>query len=168
MHHIANSARGRMAKNQQELLQIAMNSSSFKDEDMSHLICEVGFSEYGEGSLERMSPDTFYGMLLSLFKTRPSAHLWDVVPQVPHTEDKILLESPEGFRMSFSEKAQYLKEEFQARSNMVGFKLELHNVDLSLGDSNKTQSLSLSIYESTQDLDSYVPVKIRVRYRSDF
>jgi hypothetical protein len=170
MQHLSNTARGRLAQNQQDLLRIAMNSSPIKEENLEHPICEVGFSEYTESGLERMSDYTFLRMLTTLFKLRPASRLWDVVPDVPYTEDRILIESPEAFKMSFEEKAQFLKDEFLRRPKMVGFKMELHNVERKTDrGSTGEPSVSFTVYEANDDLGgAVIPVTIRTRYRTNF
>ncbi len=170
MQHIANTARGKLAKTQQDLLRIAMGSSPVQTEMMEHPICEIGFFQYGEDGLERMDDSTFMATLMTLLKSRPSARLWDVVPDVLYKEDNILTESPEAFRMTFEEKSQYIKEEFMRRPDMVGFKLELHNVERKTDrGQNGTPSVSISIYETEDDLGgAFVPVSIKVKYRTNF
>jgi hypothetical protein len=170
MRHIANSSRGRNARTQQDLLHIAMNESSIKEEYLEHPICEIGFFKYTEEGLERMDDQTFIASLRTLFKSRPSSQLWDVVPDAPYVETPIFIEAPEAFRMSFEDKAQFLGEEFMRRPNMIGFKLELHNIERRT-DNNKsgTPSVSITVYESSSSLDgSVVPVTIKTRYRANF
>ena len=170
MQHIASTARGRLARTQQDLLRIAMNSSPIRTEMMEHPICEIGFSEYGESGLERMSDVTFLGALMTLLKSRPSARMWDIIPDIPYTEDYVLTESPEAFRMTFEAKAQYLRDEFMRRPNMVGFKMELHNIDRTTDRSTSGgPSASFVIYEASDNLDgTCVPVSIKVKYRTNF
>jgi hypothetical protein len=168
MQHLANTARGKLARTQNDLLKIAMGSSNFQEEMFEHPICEVGFSVYAEDGLRRMSDLEFFQAIMTLLKSRPSSHLWDIVPDVPYVQDAILVESPEAFRMSFEEKAQFLKDEFLRRPKMVGFKMELHNVDRRV-NKGVAPSVSFTIYESSDDLsDTVVPVSIRTRYRTNF
>ena len=170
MQHIANTARGKLAQTQQDLLKIAMNESPIRTEMMEMPICESGFSDYGDGGFERMSDQGFVRTLLTLFKARPAARLWDLVPDCPYTEDHVLVESPEAFRMTWEEKALFLKDEFLRRPKMVGFKLELHNVERKTdAGSSAHPSLSMTIYESTDDLmDTVIPLSIKVTYRTNF
>ena len=170
MQHLVNTARGKLAKNQQELLSIAMNQSPVRTEVMDHPICEVGFSKYGEDGMERMDDVTFIGTVMTLMKSRPSSRLWDVVPDAPYHEDPVLVESPEAFKMTFEEKAHFLRDEFMRRPNMAGFKIELHNVERKT-DSGRASapSLSFTIYETDDDLGgAVVPVKITTKYRTNF
>ncbi len=170
MQHLSNSARGKVAQNQQELLRIAMNSSPIQEEILEHPITATGFYEYGEQGLERMSDYTFVRMLTTLLKFRPASRLWDIVPDVPYTEDKILIESPEAYRMTFEQKAQFFRDEFLRRPRMVGLRMELHNIDRKTDSgSGGQQSVSFTVYEATDDLgDTCVPVTIRARYRTNF
>ncbi len=170
MRHLANSARGRLAETQDDLLKIAMDHSTMQTESFEHPICETGFSEYGEDGFVRMYDMTFLGTILSILKSRPSAHLWDVVPAIPYEEVSLLREAPEGFRFSFRDKAQFLKDEFMRRPNMVGFKIELHGVSSTTDRfSDERPSLSISIYESVDALDdTCIPVSIKVKYRNNF
>jgi hypothetical protein len=169
MLHIANTAHGRIARNQEELLRIANSSSAFKEERLEHPLCETGFNDYSDSGLERMTPDSFKMCVVTLLKSRPAWRYFDVIPGVSYTKTTILDHAIEGFRMSFDQKAQFLSEEFAMRPKMVGFKLELHNVDTTAGTSTGRPSLSCTIYESEEELDDrYVPVEIECRYRTTF
>lgn len=170
MQHLANTARGKLAKTQEDLLRIAQNTSPVQTEMMEHPICEVGFSCYTEDGVERMDDMSFVRTLMTLMKSRPAARLWDIVPECPYTEDPILVESPEAYRMTFEEKAIFLKDEFLRRSQMVGFKMELHNIERKTsGGGSGSPSVSFTIYESSDDLSgTLIPVSIKVRYRTNF
>lgn len=170
MQHIAGSARGKFAKTQQDLLKIAMSESSVQEEMMEHPICEVGFSVYGETGLERMDDLSFRRTVVTLMKSRPSSRLWDIVPDVPYKEDKILIQAPEAYRMTFEEKGEYLRNEFMRRPKMVGFRLELHNIERKTDQGQSgVPSVSFTIYEATDDLgESAIPVSIRTIYRTNF
>lgn len=170
MQHLANTARGKLAKTQQDLLKIAQNTSPIQTEMMEHPICEVGFAMYGEDGICRMDDMSFVRTLMTLFKSRPAARLWDVVPDCPYIEDHILTQSPEAYRMTFEEKAIFLKDEFLRRPRMVGFKLELHNIERKTDSGGGGQaSVSFTIYESSDDLgDAAVPVSIKSVYRTNF
>lgn len=165
---IANSSYARLAKTQQELAE--MNKPSpITEEELEHPLCEVGFM--GGDPLARMSDAVFVQCINTLLKSRPSARFWDVVPQVPCTERKIFIEDPRAFKMSFEEKTFLLMEEFVRHPRMAGFKMELHNVASNTGEMSggKPASLSLSVYETQDDLgDACIPVKIKVRYRTQF
>lgn len=170
MQHLAGTARGKLAKTQQDLLKIAMNESPIRTEMMEHPICATGFCEYGEDGLQRMDDQIFVRTIMTLLKSRPAARLWDIVPECPYTEDQILVQSPEGFRMSFEEKALLLRDEFMRRPTMVGFRLELHNV---VGKTDRgttaAPSLSIAIYEAGDALEGMnIPVSIKTMYRTNF
>jgi hypothetical protein len=170
MQHLVNSPRGKFAQNQNDLLKIAMNSSTMTDEIMEHPICQSGFSEYGEEGFCRMTDKTFFSTVITLLKSRPSAHLWDVIPDAPYKEVQVFVESPEAFRMTFLQKSQILQEEFMRRPGFIGFRMELHNVSDQTGSiPGKPPSISITVYEKTDDLvGPDIPVQIKVRYRTNF
>jgi len=173
MQHIANTARGRLAKNQQELLKIAMGSSQFKEENMDHLLCEFGFSvidtDGGGEVIRRMDDIVFKTCLMTLMKSRPSAQLWDITPLAEYKEEGLLVESTEAFRMTFEQKAMFLQDEFMRRPAMAGFRIEYHNIGTKKGGFDNPPSVSFYVYETVEDFsDSYVPVDIKVRYRANF
>lgn len=160
-----------MAKTQEDLLKIALNSSPMKEEKLMHPLCEVGFYEYAEEGIARMSDIVFKATMLTLAKARPSAHLWDVVPDTPHTKEAVFMNSPEAFRLSFEDRAALFTEEFLRRPKMVGFRWELHGLEGTTDGASKiSPSASLWIYEAEGDLSDgiEVPVIITVRYRSNF
>jgi len=169
MRHIASTPRGRLARTQQDLVSIATSESPIREEIIEHPISEVGFCEYTEDGLQRMSDHVFVGMVQTLFKSRPSARKWDIIPSIPHTEYRVLIESPEGFKMTFAEKANLLGDEFLRRPQMVGFRLELHNIDRRTNTSTPRSSISLTVYEASEPFDSYeIPTKVVVSYRVIF
>lgn len=170
MQHIANTASGKLARTQQDLLRIALNSSPIKTEMMDHVICDAGFSQDGQVGLEKMDDQIFFSFVMSLLRSRPSSRLWDLVPDVPYTEDHILTESPDAYRMTFEQKAQFLRDEFVRRPKMVGFKIQLHNLErkTDMGTVG-APSVSFTIYESIEDLgNACIPISIKVEYRTNF
>jgi hypothetical protein len=169
MQHIANSAPGMHARNQQELLELAMGSSSFTEESIEHPLCEIGFGDYGENGIERMTPLNFKMSILSLLKSRPTWRYIDIIPEVPYKREDVFNKAVQGYRMSFDQKAQFLSDQFAVRPNMVGFRLELHEVDSQTSNNRIKPSLSCIIYEAEEDvIDQIVPVVINCMYRTNF
>jgi hypothetical protein len=165
---IANHPYARLAKTQQEMVEM-YKPSPITEEEMDHPLCEVGFME--GNPLIRMSDAVFVQCVGTILKSRPSARFWDIVPQVPHHERKIFIQDPRAFKMSFEEKTFMLMEEFIRHPRMAGFKIELHNIGGNTGEASSggAPSLSMSVYEVEDDLgDSCIPVKIKVRYRTQF
>ncbi len=170
MQHIANTPRGRLAKNQQDLLNIAVNASSMVEEVLEHPVCDFGFAVPRSDGLQKMDDKTFHNTITSIMKCRPSARLWDVIPDVPYTEIPYLDHSPEAFKMDYSGRAALLADEFLRRPKMVGFRWELHNVTADGEHSPQgPPSVSILIYESVEDLgDTIIPITINTRYRANF
>ena len=169
MKHLANSPRGKFAKTQEDLLNIATNKVKFTEEDMTHPLAEVGFCQQEHGDLIRMDPDIFESCVYNLLRSRPSALLWDITPVLPYDEHQIYVESPEFFNTTVKNRATELAEHFMRNPKMAGFKLQMHNVALAPTDPwNPNASISMSIYTVDGDQDPCCPVNIKVKYRTKF
>jgi hypothetical protein len=170
MQDLAHSPRGKMARTQEDLVKIATGDSTFKEEIMAdHPLAIIGFSQFDENDIHRMSDGSFREAIRNLMKCRPSAHMWSVLPLGEDNvkEDRIFIESEQAFKLTFDEKASILQEEWIRRPRMVGFKLELHNVNNKLGMTQVKPSVSLSVYEADEFYPG-TPLEIRVRYRNNW
>jgi hypothetical protein len=169
MKHLLNTARGKHAKTQEDLLTIAMGSDKFTTEKMQSPLSEMGFCQQEDGSLIRMTPEVCEAAIYNLLRSRPSAILWDIKPKLPVDEVKVFDRSPEFYGASIQQRAEEIAELFLRNPKMVGFKLQMHDVSTSPTEPvNPNASVSLSIYNVDDDQDPRCPVDIDVTYRPRF
>lgn len=165
-HRIMNNLAARTTTNQQDAVKAYNRQSPIKTEEYEHFCNAVGFVKNGPTGFERMDFDLMARTVFTILKTRPSWRMWDFVPSCEFVAEEFLIKSPEAFRLSYRERAELVAEAFSRDDSIVGFKMELHNVD---GEPNQVSSLSLTFYKTTEVLESpSVPLSPIVSWRPRF
>lgn len=171
MQELAQTAMGRLATSQQELMELD-RGDDFKDAVLDeHPLCEHGFTEKGENGMVRMDETGVQTAMSTLFKVYPSARFWDFKPVGLEVIESTLFDhSQAAFRMSLDQRAEIFAEQFARDPSIVGCRIELHDVSTSLATpGGPSPSISVYLYRSGEELsDVSVPITIRIIWRSNF
>jgi len=168
MRHLLNTVRGSTARTMEELSAVAKDPSIMKEIKVKHPMMELGFCVRSEDDgVRRMDKEEFEGAISSLFRTRPSAREWDLIPDVPYVEVSVLTQSADLFKMTLNDRISFIADQFSRRPNMVGFRWEVF-VDDGPG-ANRPSTVSLYVYESEDELfETVIPLDIKVIYRATY